>query len=46
MADITWFHNFLLVIITAITIFVLALLPDRDGPLQRPGQSDPVAHHP
>jgi cytochrome c oxidase subunit II len=26
MADITWFHNFLLVIITAITIFVLILL--------------------
>ena len=26
MADITWFHNFLLVLITAITIFVLALL--------------------
>jgi cytochrome c oxidase subunit II len=26
MADITWFHNFLLVLITAITVFVLALL--------------------
>jgi cytochrome c oxidase subunit 2 len=26
MADITWFHNFLLVIITAITAFVLILL--------------------
>jgi len=26
MADITWFHNFLLVIITAITVFVLILL--------------------
>jgi cytochrome c oxidase subunit 2 len=26
MTDITWFHNFLLVIITAITIFVLVLL--------------------
>jgi cytochrome c oxidase subunit II len=26
MTDITWFHNFLLVIITAITIFVLILL--------------------
>jgi cytochrome c oxidase subunit 2 len=26
MADIAWFHNFLLVLITAITVFVLALL--------------------
>ena len=26
MADITWFHNFLLWIITAITVFVLILL--------------------
>jgi cytochrome c oxidase subunit II len=26
MADITWFHNFLLVLITVITVFVLALL--------------------
>src|SRR6201984_1531475 len=26
MTNITWFHNFLLVLITAITIFVLALL--------------------
>jgi cytochrome c oxidase subunit II len=26
MTDITWFHNFLLVLITAITVFVLALL--------------------
>jgi cytochrome c oxidase subunit II len=26
MADINWFHNFLLVLITAITVFVLALL--------------------
>jgi cytochrome c oxidase subunit II len=26
MADIAWFHNFLLVVITAITVFVLALL--------------------
>ena len=26
MADITWFHNFLLVLITAITVYVLALL--------------------
>ena len=26
MADITWFHSFLLVLITAITVFVLALL--------------------
>ena len=26
MADIIWFHNFLLWIITAITLFVLALL--------------------
>jgi cytochrome c oxidase subunit II len=26
MADITWFHNFLLVIISAITVFVLILL--------------------
>jgi cytochrome c oxidase subunit II len=26
MADIAWFHNFLLILITAITVFVLALL--------------------
>ena len=46
MADITWFHNFLLVLITAITVFVLVAAPDRDDPVQRQRQSESIAHHP
>ena len=45
MDNIVWFHDFLLWLITAITLFVLVLLVDRDGALQRARQSDAVAHH-
>ena len=34
MDDITWFHDFLLYIIAAITVFVLILLADHRGALQ------------
>ena len=46
MDDIVWFHDFLLWIIGAIALFVLALLADRDGQVQRPRQSGALAHHP
>ena len=46
MADITWFHNFLLVLITADHGLRPGAAPDRDDPVQRQGQSDPLAHHP
>ena len=45
MDDIVWFHNFVLWIIIAITVFVLALLLDRDREVQRQGQSDAVEDH-
>ena len=45
MDNIVWFHDFLLWLITAITLFVLVLLVDRDRALQRARQSDAVADH-
>ena len=46
MDNITWFHNFLFVLITVITLFVLALLIDRRRQVQRQGQSGPLQDHP
>ena len=46
MDNIIWFHNLLLVLITLITLFVLALLVDRGGEVQRQGQSGAVQDHP
>ena len=46
MDDIVWFHDFLLWLITAITLFVLALLLIVIVQVQCARQSDAVAHHP
>ena len=41
MENIVWFHDFLLWLIAAITLFVLALLVDRDRALQRRANPTP-----
>ena len=41
MDYIRWFHDYVLVIITVITLFVMALLHLRDGEVQRQGQPGP-----
>ncbi len=46
MDDIIWFHNFLLWVITAITLFVLALLIIVMIQVQCPPQSGALAHDP
>ena len=46
MEDIAWFHNFLLWLITIITLFVLALLVIVVVKFNAQGQSGPVAARP
>ena len=46
MDDIVWFHNFLLWLIVAITVFVLALLVIVVVKFNARSQSGAVAHHP